>query len=408
MLSRGRMLVVCALLLVAPWTHVNAEEPPEALFCTLIPTLEADGERANASVAWQVGLGPRLPGSNASTALLDGLEARHPSWSFERDDHAWSSTGLTNLVAMYPPNATLEQDRAFGLGAHYDTRHIADREQDEANQSTPIPGANDGASGVAAVEEMMHLIPGMDLDHAVVVVMFDAEDQGETPIIEGSRRWADNLTQAERENLAGFVLLDMVGDASLDLANITSNHPSLNDVVEPMAEAMGLIDGREGCSGTVNKDVYQPETRTWIGDDHMRINAVEVPAMVIIDHRYGPNATRLADGYWHTLQDTPEHVSAESLETVARMVELGLRSGAWMEAVAPQEPAPAAPTIEEPDQDEPTSEAEGADGLAGPLGLLLLGWAFVVGVTSISAVSIVLLRKLRPPPVSSTWSWDEA
>ena len=79
-----------------------------------------------------------------------------------------------------------------------------------------------------------------------------------------------------------------------------------------------------------------------------------------------------------------------------------------MEAVAPQEPAPAAPALEEPDQDEPTSEAEDANGLAGPLGLLLLGWAFVIGVTSISVVSIVLLRKLRPPPVSSTWSWDEA
>ncbi|DAC08125.1 MAG TPA: M28 family peptidase [Candidatus Poseidoniales archaeon] len=403
MLTRGRLLLVCALMLVAPWTHVHAEEQTTDLFCPLIPNLEANGERANASVAWQVGLGPRLPGSNASASLLDGLETRHPAWSFTRDAHPYASTGLVNLVAIYPPDATLAEDRALGFGAHYDTRHVADREPEVANQSTPIPGANDGASGVAAVEELMHLIPSMNLDHAVVVVMFDAEDQGETPIIEGSRRWADNLSESERENLAGFVLLDMVGDASLDLANITSNHPLLNDVVQPMAQAMGLIEGQTGCDGTVNRDVYQPETRTWIGDDHMRINAVEVPAMVIIDHRYGPNATRLDDGYWHTLEDTPDKVSAESLETVARLVELGLRSGAWMDAVTIDEVP-----VNEPSPDDTEGVEEQARAFAGPLGLLLLGWAFVVGVTGLSVVSIVLLRKLRPPPAAATWSWDEA
>jgi len=394
---RGRLWLVCIVLLTVPWTHASAEGQASDQFCSLIPALEADGERANASVAWQVGLGPRLPGSNASEALLTGLEERHTSWSFTRDAHPYGATGLTNLVAMYPPEADLSTDLALGFGAHYDTRHMADREAEEANRSTPIPGANDGASGVAAVEELMHLIPTMNLDHAVVVVMFDAEDQGPVPELEGSRRWADNLSEEEREHLAGFVLLDMVGDASLDLANISSNHPALNNVMKPLSEAMGLVSGHEGCAGTTTRDVYQPDVRAWIGDDHLNINAVEIPAMVIIDHRYGPNVTKLDDGYWHSLQDTPDKVSAESLETVARLVELGLRSGAWMEAVTPEDPVEEPPTVEP----QPIT-------FAGPLGLLMLGWAFVIGLASISIVAIVALRRLRPPPASTTWSWDEA
>jgi hypothetical protein len=119
--------------------------------------------------------------------------------------------------------------------------------------------------------------------------------------------------------------------------------------------------------------------------------------MVIIDHRYGPNVTNLNDGYWHSLQDTPDKVSAESLETVARLVELGLRSGAWMEAVTPEDPVEEPPTVEP----QPIT-------FAGPLGLLMLGWAFVIGLAGISIVAIVALRRLRPPPASTTWSWDEA
>ena len=68
-----------------------------------------------------------------------------------------------------------------------------------------------------------------------------------------------------------------------------------------------------------------------------------------------------------------------------------------MEAVAPVE------TVEEPAAVEPQGLS-----FAGPLGLLVLGWAFVIGLVSVSIASILALRRLRPPPASTTWSWDEA
>ena len=56
---------------------------------------------------------------------------------------------------------------------------------------------------------------------------------------------------------------------------------------------------------------------------------IGIRAIDLIDIRFGPGAQAFG-GYWHTHEDTPDKVSAESLGTVGRMVELGLRSGAWL------------------------------------------------------------------------------
>ncbi|MBV18793.1 MAG: hypothetical protein CMA56_02890 [Euryarchaeota archaeon] len=405
---RGRFVFVCAIMLLAPWTFAHAEGQPDQQYCSLLPALEADGNRANASIAWQVGLGPRLPGSNASSALLDGFEENHSAWSFSRDTHTYAGGTLTNLVAVYPPNTDLATTEALGLGAHYDTREFADFEANATNASRPVPGANDGGSGVGAVGELMRIIPSMDLDHAVVVVLFDAEDQGtytdKESWAEGSRRWADNLTEQEVSHLKAFILLDMIGDASLDLANISSNNQTLNNAIAPLAQALGLIEGREACSGVQMRDIYQPGTTLDIMDDHVRLNDVGVPAIDIIDHRYGPNATGFANSYWHTLEDTPDKVNAEALETVMHLVELGLRSGAWMDAVEVEVTSTPDDTSDkdpEPILTEPRT-------FAGPLGLLVLGWISVLGLAACSMLSILALRKLRPASAAKTWSWDEA
>ena len=154
--------------------------------------------------------------------------------------------------------------------------------------------------------ELMRIIPSMDLDHAVVVVLFDAEDQGTSTDweswAEGSRRWADNLSNVEVSNLKAFVLLDMIGDAHLNLANITSNHQGLNNAVEPLAQALGLIQGREACSGVEVKDVYQPGNLQYIFDDHVRLLNVGVPAIDIIDHRFWAERDRVRQHSWHTLE----------------------------------------------------------------------------------------------------------
>ena len=62
--------------------------------------------------------------------------------------------------------------------AHYDTRQVSDEETDENLSLIPVPGANDGASGVAVLLELGRLIPSMNLSHEVRLVFTDVEDQG--------------------------------------------------------------------------------------------------------------------------------------------------------------------------------------------------------------------------------------
>ena len=78
-----------------------------------------------------------------------------------------------------------------------------------------------------------------------------------------------------------------------------------------------------------------------VNDDHVPMNEVGIPAIDFIDIRYGENATTW-QGYWHTHEDTPDKVSAESLAHIGRLLELGLREGSWLksEMVEPQIESP--------------------------------------------------------------------
>jgi len=390
-----RRLVPVLLLLMLP--HVGATVPDRETLCTAWPDLVSDGDRMNESIAWQVSLGPRLPDSVASKALLASVVENNSGWTFHHDVHPFLNGSMTNLIAQYTPSGVARTDHIIALGAHYDTRDRAEREAEEANQTQPIPGANDGASGVAVVLEMMRLVPAMDLPHPVMVVLFDAEDQGPMPGLEGSRRWADNLSQEEIGSIDAFLLLDMVGDADLNLARITSNSDSVAAPIPSLAEAVGLVAGTTACDGSDGEDVYQHTTSTNIIDDHINTQAVGIPSAVIIDHRYGDGATRLADGHWHTLGDTPDKVSAESLAHVARLVELGLRTGAW------QAPEPIEEEHTTTDINDLTNEAV----VAAPLLALVAVWTALGTLSTAFVASIVVLRRLRSSTsTNGAWSWD--
>ena len=122
-------------------------------------------------------------------------------------------------------------------------------------------------------------------------------------------------------HLKAFILLDMIGDADLT-ANISSNDETLNDAIGPLARRW--VSSKDVKRARRRSEGHLP---TWnhvdIMDDHVRLNNVGVPAVDLIDHRYGPNATGFANSYWHTLEDTPDKVSADALETVMHLVELG-------------------------------------------------------------------------------------
>ena len=59
-----------------------------------------------------------------------------------------------------------------------------------------------------------------------------------------------------------------------------------------------------------------------ITDDHMPLNDAGLPTAVLIDLTYGPG-----NQYWHTPQDTPDRLSAATLEMVGEVVTELIYSG---------------------------------------------------------------------------------
>ena len=320
---------------------VNADEIEDEvaqesiLNCEGINSLEFDGLAANQSVTFQVGLGPRLPGSNASSALLDSFIENNTAWNWTLDKHPYLDTNLTNLHGVYTPESNETDLPVVVLAAHYDSRDRAERDDDENRTDEPIPGANDGASGVAVLSELARIVPSLGLEHEVWILLTDAEDQGVVPEMLGAKAWAQDRTQEEIDSIHAFLLVDMIGDADLQINRVyppkvgLSETDRLWDSVEGLASSLGLVKDVAACDGSLGTDIVNVNVLDGVIDDHVPMLEVGIPAIDLIDIRFGPNATKWG-GYWHTHEDTPDKVSAESLTHVGHILELGLRQGSWL------------------------------------------------------------------------------
>ena len=146
-------------------------------------------------------------------------------WDITEVEHHRHGMNLTNLHARWASTAN-DSDGQVVISAHYDSRGTADRDENETNRSLPVPGANDAASGAAILYELARHIPSMNLTYDVVLFWNDAEDQGDNYTL-GSEAWAENLSASEINATHAFVLLDMVGDADLQLQNISPGNDTL-------------------------------------------------------------------------------------------------------------------------------------------------------------------------------------
>jgi Zn-dependent M28 family amino/carboxypeptidase len=133
----------------------------------------------------------------------------------------------TNLIAIVRGSA--QPDAYLIVSAHYD--HLGVR------QGTTFPGADDNASGVAAMLETAAQVAAHPLRHSVVFVAFDAEEQG----LQGSTYFvAHPPLPLDRVRLV--INLDMVSrsDTTSIVASGTSFDPTLKDLVSKAAQGRRL------------------------------------------------------------------------------------------------------------------------------------------------------------------------
>ena len=300
--------------------------------CSSIQQLSFNSTAANASITWQTDLGPRLPGSNASAVLRNSITENLTSFSFEESSHFRENFTLTNLVGTYSPENSTGQNVIFV--AHYDSRYMAERDDNESKRNQPIDGANDGASGVAVLIELGKIIPNLELNHDVTLFFTDAEDQGITGGFHpytwsyGAYAWVENLTEDYKNNISAYIVIDMIGDAYLDFTKVKDTSSDLWDTVTPIAGALGMMESELDCEGNYGEPIYDPNKTRGVIDDHVPANNAGIPAINFIDINYGENASMFG-GHWHTHNDTADKVSAESLGYIGNILELGLITSAW-------------------------------------------------------------------------------
>lgn len=321
------LVLSCASLaqaqtILAPYSPV--------LPCDFVESLEFNGTNANASITEQVDLGPRTTGSNGSAALRTIIHAQLPQWNVANNTYTEDNITFTNVVANFGPEGTDESTPRVVLVAHYDSRDVAERDPDVNRTMDPIPGANDAASGVAVLLELGRIIPFMNLDYEVELLFTDAEDQNySSGSLYGAKAWVNAQSDEEVNRTTAYVVVDMVGDEFLQLTHVWPGDVALWTTIAPLAAAIGLMDTKEDCNGNLGRDIVNLSISTGVIDDHVPAINRGIHAIDLIDIRYGEGAQPF-EGYWHTHEDTPDKVRAESLRDVGLLVELGLRSEAWI------------------------------------------------------------------------------
>lgn len=279
------------------------------------PAAAAEKLTFNESHAWgdlvkQVQFGPRVPGTQAHLQCRDWItselkkscenvrlqELTH-TWSRNRHEmHMWNVIGEQNWQ-----NAKVR----VALYAHWDTRPSADQEEDSEKRAKPIPGANDGASGVAVLLELARVLKENHPEVGVMYVFTDGEDLGPglDEMFLGARAFAQRPPDLKPTY---GILLDMIGDKDLVVPmepnSMRYNGNMLLDLYRH-ADSVGL--------GKSFPMVEGPE----IEDDHMPLNEAGLKTVDLIDFTYLP---------WHTLSDTPDKCTPASLGKVGKLLETWL------------------------------------------------------------------------------------
>lgn len=252
-----------------------------------------DGQNAYHLVEEQVSMGPRFPGSEGHEAVRAWIEKelKQSGWQVELTEQEYAGQPIKNIVAYRHYETHPDQEWVI-LGAHYDTRMVADQDPDPSLRTEPVIGANDGASGVAVLLELARILPTLPKSN-IWLVFFDAEDNGRVPgweWIMGSTVFVEGLpTKPDKA-----VIVDMVGDKNQQIYIERSSDVELVAEIWGVAEDLGI-------------ETFYPETKYHIIDDHTPFLNQGIPAVDIIDFDYP---------YWHTTEDTLDKISPESLKNI--------------------------------------------------------------------------------------------
>lgn len=270
-----------------------------------VATTDFNGEQALAYVRTFMEFGPRVPGTEAHRRAGDWIVQQMQQRADTVIVQTWThvtqegdSLPMRNILARFRPEVT---ERVLYI-THWESRPRSEKARDASQRDLPVPGANDGGSGVGmfiALGDLWRAAPpGMGVD----LLFVDGEDWGQfgppdVDVLIGSRYFVDHLPIEGYRPLFG-VVWDMVGDADQAFkqeGNSVDRAPEVVSRVWNAAAALGY------------RNVFRPETIFPITDDHVPFLDAGFRVIDVIDLDYA---------YHHTPEDTIDKLSARSLKVV--------------------------------------------------------------------------------------------
>jgi Zn-dependent M28 family amino/carboxypeptidase len=277
----------------------SASAPPDSA-----PLPHIDAKRAFEYTREVTAFGTRYMGSENHKKLeryiIDHLKEDHLKPDDIEDDAFVADTvegkfPVRNIIAKFPGT----KDGIIVIMGHYDTVYPL--------RNSGFVGANDGGSSTAILLEFanqLRLATGKKRDgYSVWLVWTDGEEAVRswttTDSLYGTRHLAEQWEKdGTLKQIKALMVMDMIGDADLNIDRDSNSMPWLLDLIYTAAE-------REGYQS----HFYARQAA--IEDDHLPFVKRGVPSADVIDLDYGYNNV-----FHHTAQDTMDKLSPKSLQIV--------------------------------------------------------------------------------------------
>lgn len=212
------MKTLLLLLFFCFWAVTQGEAVVDQDIVTLVQ--QVSSQRIDADVKRLVAFDTRFMGSDSNAAasvwlgeqLMDmGYVVRYDTFDVNVarrryfTGHSFAISGLKQWNVIARKTGRLYPKKKVVLGGHYDSIALdrAQRDQDVA------PGADDNASGVAAVLEIARLMRDVDVDVTIEFALWGAEELG----LIGSDHYAKQA-RAQGDDIVVMLQLDAIGTRS--------------------------------------------------------------------------------------------------------------------------------------------------------------------------------------------------
>lgn len=322
---------ICSLLMVACGARsVTADAAGQSVGEHSVTAAAFDADSAYNYVARQVEFGPRAPGSDAHAAcaewIIAQLEQRGAKVSVQRTTVSGSDgkpVQIVNILGRFVGTDTTAQPLL--LVAHYDTRPWADADPDASNHHKPVPGANDGASGVGVLLETARQL-SLERPRIPVDLLFvDLEDSGTSggdddttdTWCRGTQVWTAQAMPygKNQEQWPRFgILLDMVGAAD---AVFPREYYSARGAAEALSNVWGV-------AAQLDMEARFPNRQGGaVIDDHLWLTRAGIPTVDIIESQ-NPQ-TDSFHPTWHTVNDDMRVIDKSTLHDVGVLVNTVIR-----------------------------------------------------------------------------------